>query len=89
MENRFGWSDRREVNGKNEIDPSQYGVIILPPRDRYSQRSIAATKANITTKNTRDETKLICFVKSQKPSHSRGSGSPYQPEITGFLLSQE
>ena len=43
MENRFGWSDRREVNDKNEIDPSQYGVIILPPRDRYAQENQCRT----------------------------------------------
>jgi hypothetical protein len=41
------------------------------------QRSKAATKMNITTKNTKNETKLICFAKSQKCSLSldgRGLG---------------
>ena len=30
-----------------------------------TQRSRAATKTNITTKNTKNETRLICFVKIQ------------------------
>ena len=44
-------------------------------KPQRTQRSIAATKTNITTKNMKKETKLIGFAKSQNaPSPLMGEG---------------
>ena len=44
-------------------------------KPQRTQRSIAATKMNLTTKNTKKETKLIGFAKSQNaPSPLMGEG---------------